>query len=161
MKPITENENVAMAVLTVVLTPCVKFNRATVPWSKIYDGLSQTDLNWLKSGVSALLELNMLGREGVEIGVTDGGKAYMAFWQQLSSATDTSKADKEPSPRLDALRLAINKDARLSPPVFRKNPTVDQVLPPTASTSMWSFWTIAFLIFMIFCLGNFIRVAAR
>lgn len=76
----------------------------------------------------------MLGMNGNEIGITDGGKAYLNFWQTFEPDPKTPEAIEAhatPSPKLDALRLSINRDVRFDPPPSTRQselPTVPAAL---------------------------------
>lgn len=164
--PITDKENAAASILTTVLTQTVKYQRATVPLQSIYQGVPQHDLNWLKSGVAALKGLNMLGMNGNEIGVTDGGKAYLNFWQTFEPDPQTPEAleaHATPSPKLDALRLSINRDVRFVPPPSSRRSELPTVPAGLASEKKggWNFWLVAFVIFMIYCAGTFLYQAGK
>lgn len=164
--PLSQREFAVASILTTVLTQNVKHQKATVPLIAIYQGIPQPDLNWLKSGVAALIDLDMLGMRGNEIGVTDGGKAYLDFFNRFEPDPKTPEeieAHATPSPKLDALRLSMSRDVRFEPPPSARGANIPSAPTPLGSRekSMWNFWTVSFVLFMVYCVGSFLYAAGK
>lgn len=157
MQPITENELSAMTMLMFVMTPCTAARRTSIPISTALNGVNGQELAWLKNGISALLQHQLLGHAGSEIGVSNGGKAFLAYVTAAQADSPTLAEDIKDHPVLDPIRAAIASDARFTPPPKNSENSIEV----TDTPSIFNVWTILFFIIVALGLFQLIKAIVR
>lgn len=161
MRQVTDKENMAMALMMFVMIPCTAAKVSKIPMARIFDGVPADELPRLRAGIDALLQYQLLGREGNDVGISMGGKVFLAYIEAVRSRSPTLEVDIKDHPVLDPIRGAIARDPRFNAPVPLTHTPKAAPAAKMDGPGIWNFWTILLVIVVVLGVFQLLKAVFR
>lgn len=147
-EPLSEIQTWAFALLTMVYQPMIARKTGRFPLDQILLQYPADDREKLRQGVEALVDLNILAREGRDICITNRSEALLQGLGELASWSRGAAVQfLESAPALSSILGQIDKDLRLDPVATPLLPTAGRGKRPAAPASSTSHSSIGGMIF--------------